>query len=139
MFHDDEAFDGDISKWDVSRVINMLDMFYNAKAFNGDISKWDVSSVANMRGMFCQATAFNGDISNWDVSSVTNMDRMFFRAESFKQKLCGAAWVNSKATKTITFAGTSGSISDTVCTSVPTPVATLTTRQYRPLSERELI
>merc|ERR1712032_928668 len=120
----------------------MGDMFQNAAAFNGDISKWDVSSVSDMSSMFSKAESFNGDISNWDVSRVTNMDRMFFYAASFKQKLCGAAWVDSDAAKTHTFVGTSGSISQTVCESAPTPVTTLPTRQSvsrRPLPERELI
>ena len=40
--------------------------------FNGDISKWNVSSVINMDGLFSE-TDFNGDISNWDVSNVISM------------------------------------------------------------------
>merc|ERR1711934_301315 len=110
------AFSSDVSKWDVSSVTNMDGMFSDAKAFNGDISKWDVSSVTDMSDMFSEAESFDGDVSKWDVSRVTMMDRMFFHAASFKQKLCGAAWVNSKATKRLMFAGTSGSISETVCT-----------------------
>jgi len=45
-------------------------------SFNGDISKWDVSRSQNMAKMFWAAAAFNGDISKWDVSRVTHMDRM---------------------------------------------------------------
>ena len=134
MFQNAATFNGDISQWDVSSVTDMGGMFQTAAAFNGDISKWDVSSVTDMSNMFSEAELFNGDISKWDVSSVTMMDRMFFLAASFKQKLCGTAWVDSKASKTLMFAGTSGSISQTVCTSV--------TRQYvsrPPLTERELI
>lgn len=37
-------FNGDISKWNVSKIIDMTAMFYNS-AFNSDISKWDVSNV----------------------------------------------------------------------------------------------
>ena len=95
-----------------------------------------------MTNMFTSATSFNGDISKWDVSSVTKMDRMFYLASSFKQTLCLAPWVNSKATKTLAFEGTSGSISQTGCTSAPTPASTLVTPQYvshQPLPERELI
>ena len=40
-------FDGDISKWDVSNVKEMIIMFGNSK-FNGDISQWDVSKVEYM-------------------------------------------------------------------------------------------
>ena len=46
-----DKFNGDLSKWDVSRVINMGYMFYGASSFNGDISKWDVSSVTDMDGI----------------------------------------------------------------------------------------
>jgi surface protein len=41
---------------------------FEQQAFNGDISEWDVSSVTNM-GNVRGATEFNGDISEWDVSS----------------------------------------------------------------------
>ena len=72
MFWGTESFDGDISKWDVSRVESMHGMFLAATSFSGDLSKWDVSSVTNMESMFTYAASFNGDISKWDVSSVTN-------------------------------------------------------------------
>merc|ERR1719174_446846 len=108
-------FNREISKWDVSSVKDMSSMFLAAKSFNRDLSKWDVSGVIAMPVMFRWATSFNGDISKWDVSSVGNMDYMFWDATLFKRKLCGAAWVSSKAKKTIMFAGSSGSISDTVC------------------------
>ena len=43
-------------------------MFYKSE-FNGNIYKWNVSNVTNMVGMF-YGSKFNGDISNWDVSNV---------------------------------------------------------------------
>ena len=55
---------------------DMSSMFHQAPAFNGDISKWDVSSVTAIYGMFQRAIAFNGDISKWDVSSVTHVSIM---------------------------------------------------------------
>jgi surface protein len=88
MFSGALAFNGDISKWDVSSVLRMSSIFRGATAFNGDISEWDVSSVINMQSMFERATAFNGDISNWDVSSVLNMGSMFYYATAFEQTLC---------------------------------------------------
>ena len=129
MFWDAKAFNGDIADWDVTRVKIMDGMFHDT-TFNGDLSKWDVSGVDDMNGMFQDAAAFNGDISKWDVSSVTEMDRMFWNAASFKRELCGPAWVNSEATKTYMFRGTSGSISRTACMSVPTPSNTVATRQH---------
>jgi len=49
-------------------------MFQKAYSFNGDVSRWDISKVTNVRGMFYEASSFNMDVSNWDVSRVTRMD-----------------------------------------------------------------
>ena len=68
-------FNGNISNWDVSNVITMNFMFYYSK-FNEDISNWNVSNVKNMAWMF-EGTIFNQDISKWDTSNVTNMESMF--------------------------------------------------------------
>merc|ERR1712196_447905 len=89
-------------------------MFFDTRHFNQDLSKWDVSRVTEMGSMFHDAKAFNQDLSHWDVSRVDNMQYMFNNASSFKHRLCGAAWVNSKASKTNMFTDSSGSISDTV-------------------------
>ena len=109
-------------------------MFNGAKSYNGAMSKWDVSRVTDMHLMFAGATSFTRGISKWDVSSVTNMDRMFSKAVSFKRRLCGAAWVHSKASKINMFEGSPGSISRKACTPP--------TRKYesrRPVPARELI
>ena len=71
-------FNGDISEWDVSKVIYMTCMFYECKKFNGDISKWNVSKVKDMRGMFDECKLFDQDISKWDVSKVKNKSYMFY-------------------------------------------------------------
>jgi len=70
-----KEFNGDISKWNVSNVINMKAMFYGSK-FNGNISNWNISNVENMNWMFSKAS-FNQDISKWDVSNVKSMYNMF--------------------------------------------------------------
>ena len=116
MFRGAQSFNGDITKWDVSSVDSMNSLFFAATSFNRDISRWDVSSVTHMDSMFRKARPFNSDISKWDVSRVNTMSHMFYGAVSFKQKLCGAAWVHSKANKRSMFEGSSGSISPTVCT-----------------------
>ena len=72
-------FNGDISQWDVSNVIDMSRMFYRSR-FNGDISKWNVSNVRYMPGMFANSS-FNGDISQWDVSNVKSMNSMFYESK----------------------------------------------------------
>jgi len=110
-----ERFNGDISKWDVSRVTNMLGMFAYAKKFNGDISKWSVSRVTTFEDMFHSTELFNADISKWDVSGATTFKNMFYDAKSFSQTLRGT-WATSKADKTGMFTGTK----------VALPTATLT-------------
>ena len=45
-------------------------MFVCCEKFNSNLSKWNVSSVVDMRGMFYNCENFNSDLSNWNVSSV---------------------------------------------------------------------
>ena len=59
-------FNGSISEWDVSHVINMERMF-DGSLFTGDISKWEVSNVTNMMRMFAESE-FKGDICKWELS-----------------------------------------------------------------------
>ena len=104
----------------------MSGMFLGSESFNGDVSKWDVSRVTMMNGMFSLAKSFNGYISKWNVSSVTNMNHMFMSAKSFKQHLYGSAWVHSKATKKLMFEGSSASIAFKACdTAVFTPQSSM--------------
>jgi len=64
------SFDGDISMWDMSSVIDTCGMFYKADKLNSDISNWDVSNVLYMDAMFYDAESFNQDLSSWNVSNV---------------------------------------------------------------------
>ena len=63
-----------------------------------------------MHGMFNSATSFNGEISKWDVSKVINMNHMFWQAKFFKRRICGASWVNSKASQIDMFTGSPGGV-----------------------------
>ena len=57
---------------DLSAVTDIGGMFSYALAFNGDLSKWDVSKVTDMESMFMEASAFkNHDLRAWKVSKVT--------------------------------------------------------------------
>ena len=67
---------------------NMESMFRNAKMFNQDLSKWNVSSVVDMSYMFGGAPHFSGDLSNWNVSKVTNMSFMFFFPRRLSTEIC---------------------------------------------------
>ena len=72
-FRQAKKFNSDVSKWAVSRVIDMSYTFEGASKFNSDVSKWVVSGVTNMYDMFARASLFNSDLSKWAVSRVTNM------------------------------------------------------------------
>lgn len=79
----------DISKWDVSSIVNMNWMFRECKKFNCDISGWVVSKVKYMNRMFLECKKFNQDLSGWDVSNVNNFEGMFDYCpirEEFKPK-----------------------------------------------------
>jgi len=69
FYHSD--FDGDISGWDMSNVVNATAMFYRAKftGKNGDISNWDVHNFKSISYMFYKS-GFNCDISKWDITSI---------------------------------------------------------------------
>jgi surface protein len=58
----------------------MSGMFYFADAFNGDISEWDVSSVWYMSYMFYGANSFNQDLSSWCVTNITSAPTNFGNA-----------------------------------------------------------
>ena len=87
MFMHNEYFNRDISKWNVSNVKNMQSLFSGAESFNQPIGDWDVSNVINMEYMFCHAHSFNQSIDNWDVSNVDDMGSIFYEANSFNQDL----------------------------------------------------
>ena len=99
MFQYAYKFNADISKWDVSSVVNMTEMFagdydelndvVTGTIFNQSLSGWDVSSVRDMSGMFSHAVKFNQSLGEWDVSSVVTMKEMFKGASVFNQSLTG--------------------------------------------------
>ncbi|SDS92891.1 surface protein [Maribacter dokdonensis] len=82
-----EAFNGDISGWDVHNIKDMSNMFYGASTFNQDIGNWDVSHVKSMSGMFNGARVFDQDIGSWNVDSVKHMGYMFHGASAFNQDI----------------------------------------------------
>ena len=72
-----KEFNGDISRWDVSKVTNMSCMFHQCKKFNCDISDWNVSNVKDMDGMFIWCKSFEQNLDNWDVSNVKHIYNAF--------------------------------------------------------------
>ena len=74
----------DVSKWDMSNVIDISFMFYGCHNFNCDLSKWDVSNVTNMSYMFSNCYKLEGKgLEHWDVSNVTDMASMFYYCKNF--------------------------------------------------------
>ena len=89
MFEDADAFNQNISGWNVSAVTDMSNMFNGAGSFNQPLNDWEVSGVTDMSYMFFSADVFNQNISGWNVSEVTDMTSMFHKAGSFNQPLNG--------------------------------------------------
>ena len=56
----------------------MFGMFSGAAAFNQDISRWNVSKVIYMQGMFQGAAAFNQDITGWTTTALQYFMGMMF-------------------------------------------------------------
>ena len=69
-------FNGDLSKWQTSRVTSFYEMFRFAENFNGDLSKWSTPELTTTQGMFSEATAFNSDISSWKMDKVITLKQM---------------------------------------------------------------
>ena len=94
MFNSANAFNQNISSWNVSNVAVMEGMFVNATSFDQNIGSWNVSNVANMSNMFSGATAFNQNISSWNVSNVLYMAGMFNGATDFNNGGVALSWGN---------------------------------------------
>lgn len=89
MFSDCSKFNGDISGWNTSAVIDMDHMFRGCAAFNCDISNWDVSKNTDTSGMFMGCTVFNQPIGKWNMSNTTLIHEMFSECRAFNQDLSG--------------------------------------------------
>lgn len=79
-------YNGDISLWNVSGVLNMGSMFFDS-TFNQDISNWNTSNATTMKYMFA-FSSFTQDISGWNVSHVKDMSYMFYTS-SFNMEISG--------------------------------------------------
>ena len=61
----------DITRWNTSQVANMFGMFNGTSQFNQDLSKWDVSNVIDMERIFSKAgtkkdnTKLKTTLTNW--------------------------------------------------------------------------
>ena len=73
------SFNGDISGWDVSNVIDMSSMFWSSKftGKNGIFRLENGNKVENMWSMFYKSE-FEADINDWEVRKDCNIASMFF-------------------------------------------------------------
>ncbi|WP_429979363.1 BspA family leucine-rich repeat surface protein, partial [Mycoplasmopsis bovis] len=62
--------------------VNILLKTLNSTSFKGDISKWNVSNVVDMNSMFHSAINFNSNISGWNTTRVENMSYIFYDASN---------------------------------------------------------
>lgn len=93
MFKNADAFNQDISIWNVGKVSTFDGMFTQADSFNAPLNWTNIGtgvSTVTMSNMFHGAVAFNQDISSWDVSKVSEFRGMFLNASAFNQSL--ASW-----------------------------------------------
>lgn len=65
---------GELSKWDVSNVVDFIGTFRQSLFFNADLSGWNTSSARSFAHMFEGAESFNGNVSTWNTSSVGKDD-----------------------------------------------------------------
>ncbi|RQP18946.1 MAG: BspA family leucine-rich repeat surface protein [Parapedobacter sp.] len=80
MFRETEAFNQELSSWDVSKATNMYGMFEEAKVFNGSLVGWQ-PGVALLGGcdlgaMFREAEAFDQSLGSWDIAKASTLYQM---------------------------------------------------------------
>lgn len=85
QFKNAPSFNQDLF-WNTARVTDMSQMFEDADAFDGDVSTFNIGNVVNLRMMFRNAISFTGtpDLSSWNFSNVTDATEMFYGARSFQ-------------------------------------------------------
>ena len=77
MFKGATLYNGDISYWNVAKVIDFSELFASTGGFNQDIGGWNTSSATQMDEMFYKAAVFNQDISSWCVPLIKEEPRNF--------------------------------------------------------------
>jgi surface protein len=87
----------------MNRFYDLSRIFDNAQAFNQDISSWDMSSATDMEGMFTNATAFNQNIGSWNTAKAIEMAQIFKGATAFNQNL--GSWSVGRLGPGATWAG----------------------------------
>lgn len=85
LFYLFPEFNGNISNWDTSNVLDFSFMFYKCK-FNQDISNWKFDKALYMNNMF-EDSKFNQDISNWKFPEKLGTTQEMFLNSEFDQNI----------------------------------------------------
>lgn len=69
----------DVSGWDLGRNESFFQMFYNCRALTSlDVSRWNTSSARDLRSLFDMCVGLTSmDISRWNTANVTTMKNLF--------------------------------------------------------------
>ena len=86
-FYKCKKFNGDLGRWNVSKVDMFGHCFAECEEFNKDISSWNTSNGVYFEYMFANCKKFNQNISKWDMSKATNVEYMLNGCEKFYQNL----------------------------------------------------
>jgi len=99
MFSSAHAFKGDgLSNWVTYLVHDMISMFRHAEAFNADISQWDVSDCTDFADFLTGATSFDNNLCDagaspsWQSSSYCEKYKVKF-ITVIEYVGLGVAWV----------------------------------------------
>jgi hypothetical protein len=77
-FAHNREFMGDVSTWDVSKVMDMSMMFYGSGIRNSGIAYWNTARLDYAGGMFSGSSIQpDVDLSKWNTKNCIDMSRMF--------------------------------------------------------------
>lgn len=95
MFTGAVAFNRSLDSWDVSKVVDFIQMFRESR-YNQPLNSWNLAAANNINGMFQSNTAFNQPLNKWNTSNITLMPATFRGATAFNQDL--SMWAVSQVT-----------------------------------------
>lgn len=82
--------------WNTSSAVSMIGTFSGNTEFEGDLSTWDVSKVMFMSIMFHSSGIQDSGIGLWNTASLEKADAMFQSAKSIDRDLNLAGWKTEK-------------------------------------------
>lgn len=71
------------SNWDASNVASMIFIFTFTLLLNSNVSKWNVSNVLDMQSMFSNTKIFEGiELDQWILYGNVHLTNIFCNAKS---------------------------------------------------------